>query len=357
MDAKKPYIAAILIQMVYTGYYVISKAAFDKGMSTYVFIFYRQAAASVLLMPIAFILERKSPPPLTFMVFLKLFFLALLGLTLSLNLYNIGLKDTSASVASAATNSIPVFTFFFAIFFRMESIKLKRISGVAKTIGVALCLAGVITIAFYQGPHVHPLDLHGHFGNSSNNQNHASTPSRVAWIKGSFFMILANMAWSMWLVLQGILLKEYPSKLLFTTLQCVFSTFQSLLVAMAFERDRSKWQLHFDMGLLAILYCGFIITGISFYLQSWCIEKKGPVFIAIFTPLSLVFTMICSTIFLGEMIYLGSILGGILMVGGLYGVLWGKSKESIPSEVTIEDGKTHMQEKQNEQNHCDAIVI
>lgn len=97
---------------------------------------------------------------------------------------------------------------------------------------------------------------------------------------------------------------------------------------MAFERDSSKWKLHFDMGLLAILYCvsaqitskisfhsmkpyplsswqGFVMTGASLYLQCWCIEKKGPVFIAMFTPLSLVFTIICSTIFLNEMIYLG----------------------------------------------------
>ena len=59
MDAtsKKAYGVAI-IQLIYTGMYVVSKAAFNHGMSTYVFIFYRQAAATALLLPLAIILER-----------------------------------------------------------------------------------------------------------------------------------------------------------------------------------------------------------------------------------------------------------------------------------------------------------
>lgn len=48
-----------------------------------------------------------------------------------------------------------------------------------------------------------------------------------------------------------------------------------------------------------------MVTGVCFYLQTFCVEKKGPVFPAIFTPLNLVFTMICSSVFLGEMISVG----------------------------------------------------
>jgi len=40
MDAtsKKAYGVAIIIQLIYTDMYVVSKAAFNHGMSTYVFI-------------------------------------------------------------------------------------------------------------------------------------------------------------------------------------------------------------------------------------------------------------------------------------------------------------------------------
>lgn len=59
MDAgKKPYAVAIVIQLIYTGMFVVSKAAFDHGMSSYVFVFYRQAAGSVLLLPLALLLNR-----------------------------------------------------------------------------------------------------------------------------------------------------------------------------------------------------------------------------------------------------------------------------------------------------------
>jgi drug/metabolite transporter (DMT)-like permease len=56
--SKRAYLVAIVIQLIYTGMYVVSKAAFNHGMNTYVFIFYRQAAATVLLLPLAVLLER-----------------------------------------------------------------------------------------------------------------------------------------------------------------------------------------------------------------------------------------------------------------------------------------------------------
>jgi len=57
MEAKKPYVIAIIVQVIYTGIFIISKAAFDKGINTFVFIFYRQAASSLLLLPVAVFLE------------------------------------------------------------------------------------------------------------------------------------------------------------------------------------------------------------------------------------------------------------------------------------------------------------
>uniref|UniRef100_J3KXH9 WAT1-related protein n=2 Tax=Oryza brachyantha TaxID=4533 RepID=J3KXH9_ORYBR len=79
MDAKKPYVIAIAIQVIFTGMFVISKAAFDHGMNTFVFVFYRQAAASALLLPLAIVLERRNAPPMSLRLFAKLFLYALLG--------------------------------------------------------------------------------------------------------------------------------------------------------------------------------------------------------------------------------------------------------------------------------------
>ncbi|KAJ9535828.1 hypothetical protein OSB04_un001019 [Centaurea solstitialis] len=126
---------------------------------------------------------------------------------------------------------------------------------------------------------------------------------------------------------QGRVLKSYPSKLNFTALQCLLSCMQSFVVAISFEREAYRWKLGWNIRILAVAYCGFVVTGVAFYLQTWVIEKKGPVFLALSTPLGFVFTTATAALLLGEIISLGCVIGGIILIGGLYFVLWGKSKE------------------------------
>ncbi|KAJ1261095.1 hypothetical protein BS78_09G001900 [Paspalum vaginatum] len=327
--SKKAYAVAIIVQIIYTGMYVVSKAAFNHGMSTFVFIFYRQAAATVLLLPLAIVLERKNAPPMSPWLFIKLFVYAMLRNTLSMNLHNISLKYTSATVASATSNSVPVVTFFLAVLLRLEVVRLRSPSAMAKAAGVALCLAGVLTIALYTGPSMSPVN------------HHRAGGSKGTWIKGTFLMLLSNTTWSLWIVLQASLLKEYPNKLLSTLAQCGLSTAQSFLLAVAVERDPAAWKLRLDVGLLAVAYSGFVVTGVSFYLQAWCIEKWGPVFLAMSNPLGLLLTIFCSSFFLGEIVHLGSLLGSALLVGGLYSVLWGKSKDQPMTQLLEAPNNKH----------------
>ncbi|RLN30763.1 WAT1-related protein [Panicum miliaceum] len=326
MEAKKPYVIAVVIQLIYTGMFVVSKAAFDHGMNTFVFIFYRMVAASLLLVPIAIALERKNVRSLSLLLLLKLFFYALIGNTFSLNLYNVSMKFTSATVASASSNSMPVIAFCLALLLRMEVVKLRSLPGKAKVAGVALCLAGVFVLAFYAGPALSPVNPHRAFAVA--HASSSNVPSRMTWIRGTFLMVLANVTWALWIVLQSALLKEYPNKMLVTVTQCVFSTVQSFVVAVVAEKDFSKWNLRLDISLIAIFYTGFVVTGVSYYLQAWCMEMKGPVFLAMWNPLCFVFTIFCSSFFLGEIVHLGSTVGGALLVGGLYSVLWAKSRET-----------------------------
>uniref|UniRef100_A0ACD5WKM1 Uncharacterized protein n=1 Tax=Avena sativa TaxID=4498 RepID=A0ACD5WKM1_AVESA len=330
MDArKKPYIVAVIIQLIYTGMFVVSKASFNQGMSTYVFIFYRQASGSILLLPLAILQQRKNARPApSFALLLKLFVCALIGITFSLNLYHVSLKFTSATVAAATDNSLPAVTFFLALLLRMEAVNAKSPSGIAKLVGVALCVAGVLTVALYACPSLSPLS-HSHLAPPGAPRTRAEGG---AWMKWTFLMVVANSAWSLWIVLQAALLREYPDKLVVTAVQCVFSALQSFVVAVAAERDLSRWKLRLDVSLLAVAYSGLMVMGVAYYLQAWCVEMKGPVFLAAWTPMCFVLTTLCSSFLLGETVRFGSVLGGILLVGGLYGVLWGKSNEKGEQE-------------------------
>ncbi|KAL6842493.1 hypothetical protein ACP4OV_027728 [Aristida adscensionis] len=351
MDEKMAYMIAVVVVVIYTGMYVISKAAFNQGMNSFVFVFYRQAAATILMLPIALLLERRNVQSMSFRLLMKLFFCALIGNTLGPELCNASVKFTSATVASATGNSTPVITFCLALLLRMEVVNLRTTSGLAKAAGVALCFAGALVIAFYTGPSLSPVNHHRAFGAAAAHAAASGAPSHGTWILGTSFMLLSNVTWSLWMVVQAVLLKEYPNKMLVTTAQCVFSTVQSFAIAVVVERDFSRWKLHLDVSLLAVVYTGFVVTGVAYYLQAWCLVIKGPVFLAVWNPLCFVLTIFCSSFFLGEIVHLGSIVGGILLVGGLYCVLWGKTKESKPMAQTVLKKLNVVQDGQEERNH------
>uniref|UniRef100_A0A1D1YLG1 WAT1-related protein n=1 Tax=Anthurium amnicola TaxID=1678845 RepID=A0A1D1YLG1_9ARAE len=349
MADMKLYLTIILIRTIYAGMNMFAQAAFSGGMDTFVFAFYRQASATIFLTPIAIIFERKRAPQLSFKILCKMFALAGCGLTFCFELYNVSVKYTSATVAAATMNTIPVTTFVLAALLGLESVQLKDMSGITKLLGVAFCLVGAMAIAFYQGPLLKSFNHHHLLGHKTGVTDDHGSFSTTTWAKGCLLMVLGNIGWSIWLVMQGAILKQYPSKLLFTAFQCFFSAIQTFFIALSFERDFTRWKLGLDVRLLSVAYCGIIVTGVSFYLQSWCIERAGPVILAMSTPLTLLITMGSLSFVFGETIPLGSIIGGVLMVGGLYSVIWGRSKEHVHSSrlpMSREDGKEKSQIKQ-----------
>jgi 3'-phosphoadenosine 5'-phosphosulfate (PAPS) 3'-phosphatase len=72
---------------------------------------------------------------------------------------------------------------------------------------------------------------------------------------------------------------------------------------------------------------GFIASGVAFAVQIWCIDRGGPVFVAVYQPVQTLVVAIMASITLGEKFYLGGVIGAALIITGLYFVLWGKSEE------------------------------
>ncbi|KAJ6761499.1 WAT1-RELATED PROTEIN [Salix koriyanagi] len=131
----------------------------------------------------------KNRPTLSFVTFWKIFFLSLFGITLSLDVFGIGIVYASATLAAAISNSLPVVTFFLALLLRMEVLKLRSLSGIAKIVGIIACIAGAITLALYKGPHFNLFCLH-HLFESNNSQGIIShVPSGQTRIKGCFPLV------------------------------------------------------------------------------------------------------------------------------------------------------------------------
>jgi hypothetical protein len=82
---------------------------------------------------------------------------------------------------------------------------------------------------------------------------------------------------------------------------------------------------------------GIVTSSIAYYVQGLVIQKTGPVFASAFSPLMMIIVAVMGSFILSEKIYLGGVLGAVLIVAGLYSVLWGKHKETQEKEA---DAKT-----------------
>ncbi|OIV91551.1 hypothetical protein TanjilG_08963 [Lupinus angustifolius] len=97
----------------------------------------------------------------------------------------------------------------------------------------------------------------------------------------------------------------------------------------------------FSYALWLILQ-GIVGSGLEIVVIAWCIHMRGPLFASVFNPLMLVLVAVAASLMLNENLYLGSVVGAVMIVCGLYMVLWGKRKEMknmtqlVPSEILEE---------------------
>ncbi|XP_009387815.2 protein WALLS ARE THIN 1 [Musa acuminata AAA Group] len=335
VDAKKVcgvpervqlHVAMLALQFGYAGFHVVSRAALNMGISKVVFPVYRNIIALILLVPFAYFLEKKDRPALTLSFVVQFFLLALCGITANQGFYLLGLDNTSPTFASAIQNSVPAITFLMAAILRIEKVRIDRRDGIAKLMGTLACVGGATIITLYKGPTI--------FG-PSRALNDAS-PSTMLWLGdakaknwtlGCLYLIGHCLSWSGWLVLQAPVLKKYPARLSVTSYTCFFGVIQFLVIAAFIERDAEAWMFHSGSELFTILYAGFVASGIAFAVQIWCIDRGGPVFVAVYQPVQTLVVAIMASIALGEEFYLGGIIGAVFIIAGLYLVLWGKSEE------------------------------
>ncbi|XP_028118495.1 WAT1-related protein At1g44800-like isoform X1 [Camellia sinensis] len=329
----KPYLAMVSLQFGYAGMYIITMVSLKRGMSNFILVVYRHAVATLVIAPFALVLERKIRPKMTLSVFLKIMALGLLEPVIDQNLYYLGLKNTSATFASAVVNVLPALTFIMAIIFRLEKVNLKKIQCVAKVVGTVITVTGAMVMTLYKGPIVDIL-WYSKSGNHHHNTTN-STSTDQHWVMGTFMILACTCGWSGFFIVQSITLKQYPAELSLTALICLMGMVEGAAVALAMERDMSAWVVGFDSRLLAAVYSGVVCSGVAYYVQGVVNKVRGPVFITAFSPLCMIITAVLGAIVLAEKIHLGSLIGAIIIVFGLYSVVWGKSKDPLISESTL----------------------
>ncbi|KAJ0967291.1 hypothetical protein J5N97_024208 [Dioscorea zingiberensis] len=346
----KPHLLMFLSQLGYTFLYFITEASFNKGLNPHVYITYRHVVSGFLMLPFAYFLERKTRPRLTWPLFIELFVLSLLGVGLTLNMYFASLRYTSPTFVASMVNTISSLTFIIAVSLRLERLDAKSPRGMAKIIGTVASLAGVTLMTLYKGPPIRSLWREViHMKSSAIHEN---------WLKGSILTVASCITWSMWYVMQAITLKKYPAQLSLTTWMSFIGGVQSAVFTVCVVHKPAAWIIGFDINLWSILYAGIVCSGLIIFLQLWCTEEKGPVFVTMFNPLSTIMVALLAYFVFGERLYTGSILGGITVIIGLYLVLWGKEKDQeVPLRSSELSGLACENEKQVSQDvveYCDG---
>ncbi|XP_077242427.1 WAT1-related protein At3g18200-like [Tasmannia lanceolata] len=384
----KLHLAMLALQFCYAGFHIVSRTALNIGVSKVVFPVYRNTIALLLLGPFAYILEKKERPPLTFSLLVQLFLLALCGITANQGFYLLGLYYASPTFASAMQNSVPAITFamaaalrflggfifegflslplshslncllFFFLFFsfRLEQVNIMRRDGLAKVVGIIACVGGATIITLYKGPPLFHHQLDHPLGISVEGAMPFSSKKIESWTLGCIYLLGNCFAWSGWIVLQGPVLKKYPARLSVTSITCFFGLIQFLAIAAFVETDIDHWKIHSAEELLTILYAGVVASGIAFSLQIWCIDRGGPFSVAVFQPVSTLLVAIMAFLIFGDQLYSGAVIGAIVIMVGLYSVLWGKSNEKrIGNQEKEETLTKHLLDEENSQ--VDSAVV
>lgn len=359
-----PYLAAVFLQLGFSGLGIIAKFSLNGGMSHYTFAVYRNLVAGLFFAPFAFFCERKLRPTMTMSVFLKIMLLGLLEPVIDQNLFYSGMKYTTASFASAMTNITPAITFIMAWIFGFEKVNLKRIQTLAKIVGTMVTIGGATIMTLVKGGALGLpwTKVKNHVENLSTNSNSLDP------IKGAIMISTGCFCWGGFYILQASTLKLYPAGLSLTTLVCLMGSLQGVILTFIMEKgDMSVWSFKWDMKLLSAVYGGLVCSGLSYYIQGLIMLRKGPVFVTAFNPLYTVMVAMMGSIFLSEQLYVGRMVGAVIIVIGLYFVLWGKSKDENTSKLDTDqispiDQETNSDEKsQNDASRdkgfrCSTII-
>ncbi|KAH1045657.1 hypothetical protein J1N35_036441 [Gossypium stocksii] len=329
----KPFLAMILMQSSYAVMSIIAKYALNQGMSPHVLVAYRLAVAAVIITPFAIVLERKTRPKMTFNIFIKIMLISLLEPVLDHNFFYTGMKYTTATFTTAMCNVLPALTFALACIVKLERVEIGKVRSQAKVAGTAVAVGGAMIMTLIKGP---ILELPWTKGrNHYLGQHGASGAHKQEMVMGALLLLAGCCCWACFVISQARILKSYPAKLSLTALICTMGTFEGTILAFAVEwRNPSVWLIGFDSKLIASLYGG-LVTAFALYAMGSVMKRRGPVFVSAFNPLSMVIVAILGSFFLAEDMYLGRVLGSIVIVIGLYLVLWGKSKDQPQSTPDI----------------------
>ncbi|KAE9459397.1 hypothetical protein C3L33_08688, partial [Rhododendron williamsianum] len=287
----------LLVQFVYAGNSVLLSYLMSLGLNPLTIVIFTALSTFLVLSPLSFCFERsKWPKKLSLKLLVQLVFIAIGGL---------------------------------------EKLKLSCMYSRVKIVGTLMCVTGAVTMSIMQSTmHDDPT--------AEDSQLRLSPPATgnvfdIQKIIGCLYLMAAVLALSSNIVLQAATLSDFPAPIS----MCAITSLIGAVITSMVELIQDH---HFDIGwpivsvrdIIGFSLLGGIVSGGCFSFNGWAMKKRGPVLVAMFSPVATVVSVILSFLTTGEYITLGSVFGMVLMFTGLYFFLWAKRKEDFT--VRVGDG-------------------
>ncbi|KAG0581282.1 hypothetical protein M758_4G243800 [Ceratodon purpureus] len=327
IDRAGPHAALIFGAAGFGGYFVLTKASLSGGVDPFVFGTYRDGIGFLTLFLYASCFERQHWPKMSLEVAGLVFAMAVVGIYMQQALFLFGLGYTNVIFSSLVLNCIPVSTFLFAILFGHEQILARRRDGQAKMLGIVFCVVGAFVLTLYQGPVVYE------YSTPKSPLPDVSRGSLLSnlrgweideWKLGALCLIGCCSCIGLFVNIQVPALKRFPAPFTLMALSALVGT--PMFATTAFFRvglDPLEWILPPGPDLFAAIYAGVMASGICLMLSCWANHKGGPILVAAYTPSQSIFSTIFGILFLGNALYLGSLLGAFAILSGVFFVTWG----------------------------------
>uniref|UniRef100_A0A0E0B371 WAT1-related protein n=1 Tax=Oryza glumipatula TaxID=40148 RepID=A0A0E0B371_9ORYZ len=289
-----PCAAMVAAQCIYAAMTLWAKAMFGRGVSPVIFVVYRQAIGTLVLVPITLLANSEGDEePWDDRLVLGVY-----------DGFARGDGKPEPDLPRAASGLVihgdghdqfDTRDNFLDGSVSRERVNVRERGTMAKISGTIVCVGGAMAMAFFKGPKLLNYTL-----GDLNMLLHS--PAISKWVLGALCLVVSSSCWSLWLILQVPICKFYVDPLSLSAWTCFFSTLQCAALAVFLVPDANAWKIHSLFELSSYAFAGVFGSGVCFYLQSWCISVRGPLYSAI-------------------------LMGAAAVITGLYVVLWGKADD------------------------------
>lgn len=284
MNKNKALLSIISIQLITGTTYLVAKIGLEE-LHPMVLAMLRFILTTVLFTIILYITNNlQLPEKKDLVLFVRM---AILCIPINQGLFLYGIKETLSSHGALLYALTPIFVLFIGHLSGIDRVNIRKI------IGVVLAFLGVAVVLLQKG-------LKFSFTN----------------LKGDFIVLLAVLAWSLYVLDQKKAVKKYSpifvtgiSMILGTVIFAPIGLYHCLNINFTYL----SWKSWFSVAYLSIF-----TSVIAYIVWAWALTKLGTVQVSVVSNLQPIIAAIAGWIILKEEIGIYFVFGTLLVIVGVY---------------------------------------